>query len=201
MNNLGDMFDYAVIDCGYEADEFLTHFITSGIADAFGKGNPKYVAGLSGPELASEVAYRTRKERLDIMPSENVDKSPEYWSGWVLAYYQWHSALRFLDLRKSGLTMKRILSLYPTIHEADLSKFAAVADHIVKVNTPDSASRLQRIRRANGLTQKKLAEKSGSSLRMIQLYEQRRQDINKAHAATISRIANVLGCRVEDLLD
>jgi hypothetical protein len=65
MNNLGDMFDYAVNDCGYDAGEFFTHFIVSGVAAAFEKGNPKYVAGLSGPELASKVVYRTQRIRLE----------------------------------------------------------------------------------------------------------------------------------------
>ena len=131
MNNLGDMFDYAVNDCGYDAEEFFTHFIISGVASAFERGNPKYIAGLSGPELASEVVFRTYKTRLDTQPSEDVYKSAEYWAGWILAYYQWHTARCFEYIRKNGLTMKRILSLYPPLHEADITKFINVADHII----------------------------------------------------------------------
>ena len=201
MNNLGDMFDYAINDCGYDIEAFFTHFIISGIASAFERGNPKYVAGLSGPELALDVIFKTYKTRPDILPSENVDKSAVYWAGWILAYYQWYGARRFVDLQKNGLTIGRVLSLYPTLHEADVSKFAAVADHILKKNGAPDVSKLQRIRKLNGLTQKQLAEKSGATLRMIQLYEQRNQDINKAQAATISRIAHVLGCEIEDLLE
>jgi hypothetical protein len=132
MNNLGDMFDYAVIDCGYDPEEFFGHFIVSGVAGAFERGNPKYVAGLSGPELASEVIFRIFGARPDVQPSENADKSPEYWAGWSLAYYQWYTARRFSDMRKNGLNMERVLSLYPTLHEADISKFAAVADRIIR---------------------------------------------------------------------
>ena len=201
MNNLGDMFDYAVNDCGYDAERFYTHFIVSGVAAAFEKGNPKYVAGLSGLELASEVAYRTEGIRLEATSSEYVDKSAEYWAGWILAFYQWHSARRFADMRKNGLTMERVLSFYPTLHEADQSKFVAIADQIIANNSAAGASNLQRIRKASGMTQKKLAENSGAALRMIQLYEQRKQDINKAQAATLARIAHVLGCAVEDLLE
>ena len=79
MNNLGDMFDYAVNDCGFDAEDFFGHFIISGVAEAFERGNPKYVAGLSGPELASEVIYRTFSSRPDTPSAENIDKSPEYW--------------------------------------------------------------------------------------------------------------------------
>ena len=201
MNNLGDMFDYAVNDCGYGAEEFLTYFIVSGIAAAFEKGNPKYVAGLSGPELASEIAYRTQRIRLETIASEYTDKSAEYWAGWILAYYQWYSARRFKDLQKNGLTMEYLLFLYPTLHEADQSKFVAIADQVIKKNKADGVSNLKKIRMASGFTQKALAEKSGAALRMIQLYEQRKHDINKAQVATLTRIAHVLGCSVEDLLE
>ena len=201
MNNLGDMFDYAVNDCGYNAEEFYTHFIVSGIAAAFEKGNPRYIAGLSGIELAAEVVFRTQRIRLETASSEHIDKSAEYWAGWSLAYYQWYSARRFNDIRKSGLTMEYVLNLYPTLHEADLSKFATIAEQVIERNRMAGVSNLQRIRKANGMTQKKLAENSDAALRMIQLYEQRKQDINKAQAATLARIAHVLGCEIEDLLE
>ena len=97
--------------------------------------------------------------------------------------------------------MGRVLSLYPTLHEADISKFVSVADQIIKKNMDGGISNLQRIRKASGMTQKKLAEASGAALRMIQLYEQRKQDINKAQAITLTRMAHVLGCAVEDLLE
>jgi len=51
------------------------------------------------------------------------------------------------------------------------------------------------------MTQNELAAASGASLRMIQLYEQRKQDINKAQAITLARLAHVLGCAAEDLLE
>jgi DNA-binding transcriptional regulator YiaG len=201
MNNIGDMFDYAVNDCGYEVEEFFTYFIISGVAASFAKGNPKYVAGLSGPELASTVIFKTNKTWPDTQPAEESDKSAEYWAGWALTYYQWYKALSFEHIHKSGLTMERVLSLYPTLHEADITKFVAVADKILAKNSAGAESNLRRIRKASGLTQRMLAEESGAALRMIQLYEQRRQDINKAQAATLVRIARVLGCKVEDLLE
>ena len=201
MNNLGDMLDYAVNDCGFDADNFFGHFIVSGVAEAFERGNPKYVAGLSGPELASEVMYRTYRSRPDTPSAENIDKSPEYWAGWIIAYYQWYSLRRFSNMQKNGLTINRVLSLYPTLHEADITKFVSVADQIITKNMAAGVSNLQRIRMASGVTPTELAALSGATLRMIHLYEQRKQDINKAQALTLSRIAHVLGCSTEDLLE
>jgi transcriptional regulator with XRE-family HTH domain len=51
------------------------------------------------------------------------------------------------------------------------------------------------------MTQRELAECSGVSLRMIRAYEQEAQDISKAEAGKVSRLAAVLGTRAEALLD
>ncbi len=201
MNTLGDMLDYAVNDCGYPLEPFYSDFLVSGVSGAFAKGNPKYVAGMSGPELVSEVLYRTRGSRSSVLASEEIEKSPEYWTGWVLAYYQWYTTHSFSYLQRRGLTPTRVLLMYSTLHEADVSKFVDVANHILEKNRLSEESNLKRIRVANGLTQKALSELSGVSLRMVQLYEQRRQDIRRAEAETILRLSRVLGCEVQDLFE
>jgi len=201
MNNLGDMFDYAVHDCGLEPEDFFSFFLVSGVAESFGRGNPKYVAGLSGPEIGNEVLLRTKGFRPDVEISENIDKSAEYWAGWILAYYQWYTGRSFEQLHGSGLTMEYLLGVYPTLHEADITKFVEVANRHVERSSADKATNLQKIRKASGMTQKKLADESGVSLRMIQLYEQRNKDINKAQSIALARIARVLGCDMQDLLE
>lgn len=62
-------------------------------------------------------------------------------------------------------------------------------------------SNLKRIREAAGLSQNKLAKAAGVSPRMIPKYECGEQDINKANAITLFRMAEVLGVRIEDLLE
>lgn len=201
MNNLGNMFDYALCDLGCKPEDFFTKFLNSGVAERFARGNPRYIAGLSGPELASEIIYRTEGKRPDTEPAEETDKSPEYWAGWVLAYYQWYTTYSFSYQRKRGLTISRVLSLYPTLHEADVSKFVSVADSIIEKCRSANISSLKELRQAKGITQKHLAELSGVSLRMIQLYEQKQQDIRKAEASTLVNLSKVLGCAVEDMFD
>ncbi|MDR1135917.1 MAG: helix-turn-helix domain-containing protein [Clostridiales Family XIII bacterium] len=201
MNNLGDMFDYAVYDCKYKLNEFYDFFLVSGVAEAFGKGNPKYIAGLSGSELVSEVVYRTKGVRLDAHVSKNTGKSPEYWAGWSLAYYQWYTAYDFDELYERGITTEYLLNRYHPYHEADVTKLVDAANRVIEENAKTRISNLQRIRKASGRTQKSLADESGAALRMIQLYEQKQQDINRAQAITLARIARVLGCGIEDLLE
>lgn len=42
---------------------------------------------------------------------------------------------------------------------------------------------------------------SGVSLRSIQMYEQRKNDIDKAQGQTLYKLAATLGCTIEDLLE
>ena len=62
-------------------------------------------------------------------------------------------------------------------------------------------SKLAKIRQDAGLSQSQLAEKAGVNRPMIQFYEQGVKDINKAQAQTIKKLANALGCSMEDLID
>lgn len=59
---------------------------------------------------------------------------------------------------------------------------------------------LRRLRLYHNLTQKQLSERSGVSLRMIQLYEQGQNDITKAQAQVVCNLAKALDCSVEKLL-
>ena len=62
-------------------------------------------------------------------------------------------------------------------------------------------SKLAHIRQENGLSQSQLADKSGVNRSLIQFYEQGVRDINKAQGQTLKKIAQALGCAMEDLID
>ena len=61
--------------------------------------------------------------------------------------------------------------------------------------------RLKVLLAMNDMNQKELSEKSGVTLRMIQQYEQKAKDINKATASNLFALAQALGCKAEDLLE
>ena len=96
--------------------------------------------------------------------------------------------------------MSKVLSMY-ILHEADESKFVENANKIITGNEQGRKTKLYQIRKARGFTQQQLSEASGVTLRMIQLYEQRQNDINKAQVHVVVNLAKVLGCDVEDLLE
>ena len=200
MANLGSMVDYAVGTCGFLPDEFMNRFISSGIAERFERGNPKYVAGMSGVELAELVLEVTNPvDKGNRVALHVEEKGREYWAGWILAYYQWISGKRFEDIVENGLPLSKIMSMY-ILHEADVSKFVDSADAIIERTKKEKQAPLQKIRKARGFTQQELSAASGVSVRMIQLYEQKQNDISKAQVKVVVSLARALGCDVEDLL-
>ena len=197
--NLAVMFDYAIRLLKYDADQFFLYFIQSEVAQKFEHANPKYIAGMCGIELAQNVL--TKIGAAPKFPTEpKIELGKEFWLGWVLAYYQWYSGLKFSDLQEYGLVPSQILARY-ILHEADISKFVSVANKIILANKAASPTRLQKIRKARGLTQKELSELSGVSLRMIQLYEQRQNDINQASGQTINALARALCCNFYEIIE
>lgn len=199
MSSLGEMCDYAVCECALDADMFYDAFISSPICRQFECGNPKYVAGKSGVELAREVWKQMAGEDLVREPSWCIDRSAQYWAGWNLAYYQWYRDETFGNLARRGLSLSRTVDMY-ILHEADITKFVNVADQIVEVHRRDDEARLKRLRKYYGLTQKALSESSGVTLRMIQLYEQGQNDLSKAQAHVVRSLAQALYCDMEDLV-
>jgi len=198
MNNLAVMLDYGTLADG-NPQRFFDRFIVSDISRQFEQGNPKYIAGHSGIELAEIVLKMTGANKTAVTYSPS-GRSPEYWSGWILAYLQWYTGRPFELLVKEGIDMAMLNRLYPTLHEADITKVTTTLLEIISRNK-DRMSGLKRQRMLAGITQKRLAELTGLKVRMIQAYEQNIQDISKAGAISVIRMAKALRCQPEDLLD
>lgn len=197
-DNFANMVDFAVNVCGEKLKEFLDKFAVTPVSASFGKGNPKYVAGMSGAELVCAVYDETGEEMGEIEAVPRMQRSPEYWCGWVLAYYQWYTGKSFREILKA-VPAEEILHMYPTLHEADITKFTEIMDEKIKERC--KKTKLKDLRENAGLSQSELAKKSGVSLRSIQMYEQRNKDINRAQTINVARLARVLGCQMEDLME
>lgn len=195
---LGAMFDYAVHDCNHNIDWFVELFLKSGYAKRFETGNPSVVGGMSGIELAQNITYSVYHQELFIEAVQPMDKTPDYWAGWALASYQWSRGYRFEDIFQK-VKMSEIVRMYHPYHEMDIRHFYEAMDE--KMNRITGETKLKKIREAAGLSQNELAVKSGVSLRSIQMYEQRNNDIDKAQGHTLYKLSVALGCEVEDLLE
>ena len=198
MSNLAVMLDYGSMTYG-DPEMFFDRFLVSDISKQFGSGSPRYISGMSGIELAEKVIEDTGGTPI-YAEYKTFGRTATYWAGWALAYLQWYTGYTFEKIKEWGVTISFLLNLYPTHHEADISKVidtvsARIADYKGKSVNP-----LKRQRMSAGLTQKELANKSGVKIRMIKAYEQNYQDISKAEVWSVIKLARALNCSPEDLL-
>lgn len=195
--SLGNMLHFAVYDLKTGIEEFYGMFLNTGIGARFGRGEAGLTVGMSGIELAYEVLFKVTGTYCNVKPSFYTDKSPEYWCGWALAYYEWDRNIPFERINEV-IGIKEILDMYDPFHEADIRKFVDEMDHRMSMHS--EVSRLARLRRYADLTQKKLAEKSGVSARMIEQYEQGKKSLKRASAETVYSLSKALNCKIEDLM-
>ena len=190
MSSVGAMLDYAVGTCGEPLDLFWARFLASGVAEQFSLRNPRYLCGLSGIELALTVAARTGNP-LPMKTDRIHIGSPEYWTGWTLAYLQWHLNLSFMELQRNGLTAAEVHSVYPTLHEADLSRSVLFAEKTMAARRDPQF--FKHARKNAGLSQQQLAERTGIPLRAIRAYEQGTLSLDRAASQTVRLLRSVLG--------
>lgn len=190
VHNFGVMVDCAVNTLGCPAGQFWERFLASSIAGRFSRGAVDIIAGHSGVELALMVFDETGKEVNKCDTSVSVS-SKEYWAGITLAHYQWSSALSFKELSLRGLDLKRTISMFNPLHEADQTVFDRIADDIVGKGRAD-ASWIKEARRLNGITQEELSAKSGVPIRLIRSYEQGQINPANAEYDTVSRLKAAL---------
>lgn len=197
-SQLADASDYAVVDLSVPVDEFFSLFSASDWARRIERGDRSTVLGLSGIELAQKILAEKTGEREFKSARESLHRTKSYWTGWILAYYQWKSNRTFREILRA-LPASTIEQMYGVYHEAPEERFAATADEIMHEKFPET--RLRRVRAAYGCSQSRLSQMSGVGLRSIQMYEQRRKDINKAEAGAVLRLARALGCEIEEIME
>ena len=195
---LGDAVDFAVMSLGFEPNRFGNLFAVSDSSKQFAAGNPKYIAGMNGCELARKVLIDTQTTFADIEDAMYLDKGPEYWAGWALAFYQWYSSFSFMEILKA-VPLEKIMEMYPIYHEMDIMQFVDKIQEKMKLAYPQTKLRL--LRESSGLSQSELESVSGVPLRQIQLFEQRQRDINKTAAETLLKLSKALCCKMEDLIE
>lgn len=198
MSNLAVMLDYGSMTYG-DPELFFDRFLVSDISKQFGNGSPRYIAGMSGIELAERVIEDTGGTPV-YAEYRTFGRTATYWAGWALAYLQWYTGYSFEKINEWGVTISFLLNLYPTHHEADISKMIDTVTARIAENKGKSVNPLKRQRKAAGLTQQELANKSGVKLRMIQAYEQGYQDILKAESLSVIKLAKTLNCHPENIL-
>ena len=190
MHNLAALFDIAINAEGLDADEFAGAFANSKIAKGIEAGVPDILAGKSATEMLMIILDKDID--YTVVP---VDRTPEYWAGWVLAKAQWYLNKSFKDILEV-IQFSKLVSMYYPYHEADEMK----AVEIINACFP-TVSNLKMIRKKRKLSQEELAILSGVNVRSIRAYEQGKNDITKAQVDTLQMLAKTLDCSIEELLN
>lgn len=194
-NNMASMLDFAVYDLNEDLTSFYKKFLQSRVSRQFERGESAVIAGKSGVELALEVLGN---EKLASKYRPAANRSPEFWCGWALAYFQWFTNLSFLEIN-TFVPVAEVLAFYSPYHEMDISKFC---DKMIELyNNRKVYANLKKFRLAAGFSQSELAEISGVPVRTIQQYEQSQKNINAAKAETVVKLAKSLNTTVENLLE
>lgn len=195
MVKLGDMLEYACIDCSYDIDAFWKLFLRSRVSIGIENGNPKYIAGMSGVELAQIVMEEVDYNTDFTEPSWNSNRSDIYWCGWVLAYYQWYCAVSFRILSEK-LTLRMLRKMYGTLHEADIHKCIDVLDNMAIINVRHTVREWRQIR---NWTQNELAQRAQVDISQIQRLEYGERKLENMTVKAALNIANALGVRIEQI--
>ena len=189
MHNLGAVFDIAINALEIKIDLFVDIFANSKIARGIERGVPNILAGKSATEMLMIILEKDID--YNLVP---INRTPEYWAGWVLANAQWYLNKTFKEII-SVMPLSTLINMYYPYHEADEMKIIEK----IKVHFSQVSS-LKMIRKKRKLTQEQLAMLSGVNVRSIRSYEQGDNDILKAQGDTLLMLARALDCTVEELL-
>ena len=195
--NLANSLDYAVHTLGYSLEEYYRMFVQSDVAYRFAKGDPFYISGRSGIELALLVVEKNTgsyayKERV-----YGRGKSKEYWTGWAIAYYQWYSGCDFLRLERE-VPISTVFLMYDKYHEMDINHFVKRMDELRQAAR--AMSYLKLLREKTGYSQSELSKVTDIPLKTLQHYEQGDKDLAKANVEYVLRLSKALSCPVEELI-
>lgn len=195
---LARMLDYMVNDLQYSLETVWNWFLMSEISHRFELGDSTILAGTSGVELARRVLEQAGEPIPTRKASYAYDRSPEYWTGWAIAYYQWDTGLRFSEIEQA-VPISKVRMLYTPYHEMDVRQFADKMNELYRAAKPET--NLKSLRTLAEMSQSELARQAEIPVRTIQQYEQRQKDINKAQGETLLRLARVLHCSIDDLME
>lgn len=191
----GVMLDVAVGELHRDLREFYDIFLVNRLSKSFGIGDASVIAGRSGIELACDILGLEDERRQIVLP---MNRSPEYWTGWAVAYYQWYSGIPFQRLDHE-VPIERIRDMYFPYHEMDILQFVDRMNELRHTNR--CVTYLKLLRENINMTQRELSEQTGIPLKTIQQYEQGQKNINKAQTEYVIRLARVLCCEPEQLLE
>lgn len=193
MNLMSSMLECAVDYFHQDADRFFHLFLLSPMCGQFESGDPALLQDHTGLELCCMALGKL--DPPSYVPSIE-EHTPLSWAVRSLTYCQWYMNRTFCEIVLCA-PLSDILSWYSDLHDKSTEEFI----HAVAARLRKRPTNLELFRRREGLSQRQLSVRTGVSLRSIQLYEQRQNDLYKAQYNTLSALAKIFHCTSDDLMD
>ena len=95
-------------------------------------GTPYHVIWVNQFNLGHPEKTGLEQEKASVQTE--YDCSPEYWTGWIVAYFQWYTGRSFQSISEV-LSMREILRLYPTLHEVSEDRAVDTLNNIILKGT------------------------------------------------------------------
>lgn len=186
-----------LLEMAYEDKKDMNIFyyllVRSSIIKEIENGNIKYL-NLTPNELYYEINKDKKVLKREYIPY----RGSYYWAGMMLTYFVFKYDISYKEIN-NNITLEEVANSYYPLHEASEDKFFEFINSNLNKDKKDTNLRIYR--KLNNLSQNQLSEISGVELRSIEMYEQRRNDINKAQSITLYKLSKALGCTIEDILE
>lgn len=195
--NIASFLDGMVNTCQYLIKDAWIMFLKSRVSLQFERKQYEKIAKQTVEELTNNI-LKDNKVSDRVEKIHTIANSKEYWAGWVVAWYQETTGLRFAEITKP-MNIVEIMKLHKMYEDQPLQKVKAKIDKVRKQRTV--GTNLKLCREMAGLTQPELSDRSQVPYKELQKYEQGRKDINKAPREMLDRLAKVLSCKIEDMYE
>lgn len=119
-------FDYAVNKIKISLEDYAKRFAYFKYIKLIETGDPHYIAGMSGIELAKEICNKegVKYGRLPYKPGL------EFWIGWILSYYQWSRNMSYKNILEK-FPIERFIMAFPTFHEQNKKRMLEYMDEVI----------------------------------------------------------------------
>jgi len=119
-------FNYAVNRMKIPLEEYIQKFLAFKYLPLMEKGDPHYLVGVSGTELALEVCNTTTDDEEFLEYKPNL----EFWVGWILSYYQWSRNISYREIIEK-FPVERFVQSFRTFHECSEDKMLEYMDSVI----------------------------------------------------------------------
>jgi len=113
--HLGEMYEYAVYNLGFDIDRIQQLFIESGVAHDFAVGDIEFIAGMDGSQMCRHILWKCGINYKDDEEYRRPGYSHEYWAGYIAAKFQWRTCKQFEEIH-NYIPMSRFVQLYDAYH-------------------------------------------------------------------------------------